>query len=126
MGVNDRFLYASNGRKLFFALVALTAAGRALSVLGDDTNSDRAAKASTSAPPPIVCLHTEYLPWRFEDEIKFRLMRELGRQALLIAARDELGLPTRDETLGELFPEAVRQSKQDLFIIVRSQYDGIV
>ena len=32
------------------------------------------------------------------------LVRELGRQAVLIAAREGLGLSTRDETLGESFP----------------------
>lgn len=32
------------------------------------------------------------------------LIRELGRQALLIAGRDELSLPTRDQSLGETFP----------------------
>ena len=68
----------------------------------------------------------EFLPWRFEDEIKFRLMRELGRQALLIAARDELGLGTRDETLGEVFPEETLKAQRDLFVIVRSQYNGLV
>ncbi len=33
------------------------------------------------------------------------LLRELYRQSLLIAARDELGLSTRDESLGESVPE---------------------
>ena len=33
------------------------------------------------------------------------LLRELVRQALLVAAREELGLPTRDRTLREPFPE---------------------
>src|SRR5689334_18409232 len=30
------------------------------------------------------------------------LLREISRQAMLIAARDQLGLPTRDEALGEV------------------------
>jgi formylglycine-generating enzyme required for sulfatase activity/tetratricopeptide (TPR) repeat protein len=34
------------------------------------------------------------------------LFREIGRQALLIAARDELGLATRDRSLRETFPWA--------------------
>ena len=34
-----------------------------------------------------------------------RLARELIRQALLISARDEFGLPTRDNVLGEVLPE---------------------
>ena len=32
------------------------------------------------------------------------LVRELARQAVLIAGRDELGLETRDQTLREPFP----------------------
>ena len=88
-------------------------------------NQQSTATAATPLPP-IVCLRTEFLPWRLQDKMKFRLMRELGRQALLIAARDELGLATRDETLGEEFPAGVVEAKQDLTLIVRSQYDGRV
>lgn len=42
---------------------------------------------------------------KFESNTGFRglLARELVRQSFLIAARDELGLPTRDEVLGEPF-----------------------
>ncbi|MEX1026441.1 MAG: hypothetical protein WD049_00315 [Candidatus Paceibacterota bacterium] len=39
-------------------------------------------------------------------EHRGRLLQELVRQAMLIAARDELGLITRDQTLGELSLEA--------------------
>ena len=35
------------------------------------------------------------------------LLREIVRQALLVSARDELGLPTRDRTLREPLPAAV-------------------
>lgn len=38
------------------------------------------------------------------SESKGHLARELVRQALLVAARDELGLPTRDAVLGEPLP----------------------
>lgn len=91
-----------------------------------DDNKLQAAASTSANDSAIVCLHTEFLPWRFEDQIKYRLMRELGRQALLIAARDEMGLATRDETLGEIFPDSVTKTKQDLFVVVRSQYDGNV
>jgi hypothetical protein len=40
-------------------------------------------------------------PDRLRGTIGGILARELFRQALLIAARDELGLPTRDELLGD-------------------------
>jgi tetratricopeptide (TPR) repeat protein len=81
---------------------------------------------ATSNTKTIVCLHTEYMPLKEDEALKYRLMRELGRQAVLIAARDELGISTRDEILGEAFPESVTKDKQDVFIAVRSQYDGAV
>ena len=37
--------------------------------------------------------------------VKGRLLREIVRQSLLIAARDELGQPTRDRALGEPLPD---------------------
>src|SRR5436190_666220 len=89
----------------FATAVLVTAIGFA-----DDKPSSNPVGEKDTKRPAIVCLHTEFLPWRFEDEVKFRLMRELGRQALLIAARDELGLATRDETLGEVFPEETLQA----------------
>ena len=43
-----------------------------------------------------------------------RFVRELGRQTVLMAARDELGLLSRDETLGEPFPKSVTDERKDL------------
>jgi tetratricopeptide (TPR) repeat protein len=62
-------------------------------------------------PPTTLNLHTEYLPYRHEVEkgIEYRLMREMPRQAMLIAARDELGIATRDGTLGEI---ATKESEE--------------
>jgi len=52
------------------------------------------------------CLTTDFLPYQREDaRMRYLLVRELGRQAVLIAARDGIGLTTRDETLGESFPD---------------------
>ena len=78
--------------------------------------------------PAIVCLHTEYLPLTDDEQglLPFRLVRELGRQAVLIAARDGLGCYTRDETLGEPFPEAITQSKNALNVKVRCYFDGTI
>ncbi|HEX3601231.1 MAG TPA: hypothetical protein VHU84_13860, partial [Lacipirellulaceae bacterium] len=84
------------------------------------------ADSPAASAPSIVCLHTEFLPYKEDEALKYRLMRELGRQAVLIAARDELGLHTRDETLDEVFPESVKDAKQDVFVSVRTQYDGSV
>ena len=40
-----------------------------------------------------------------QDDLPYRLGREIVRQAVLIAARDEMGLATRDETLQEAEPQ---------------------
>ena len=53
---------------------------------------------------PIVALANPTAtadPDKLRDTIGGILARELFRQALLIAARDEMGLPTRDELLGD-------------------------
>jgi tetratricopeptide (TPR) repeat protein len=47
------------------------------------------------------------------------LMREVIRQAVLIAARDELGASTRDEVLGELLTEAVTPPAVEVVSIFR-------
>jgi tetratricopeptide (TPR) repeat protein len=121
-----RLRIACLARNTVIALFVLILSLHSASCFPDDKPPTDSAKQVSTKSSAIVCLHTEFLPWRFEDKIKFRLMRELGRQALLIAARDELGLATRDETLGEIFPEAITSAKNDLFVIVRSQYDGRV
>ena len=48
-------------------------------------------------------LHTEFLPYERTVDLglPYRLGREIIRQADLMAARDELGLATCDETLHE-------------------------
>lgn len=68
---------------------------------------------ATSVSKSIVerrpfCLTTEFLPLPNADSegAESLLVRELGRQAILIAARDGLGLSTRDESLAESFPAA--------------------
>jgi len=56
---------------------------------------------------PVVVLRQPTGPTAyadFEGSIQGLLLRELVRQAVLIAARDELGLTTRDEILGEAPP----------------------
>ena len=127
MGERIKFWRVVSMTKTCVFAVALTTAALVTAIgRSDDKPTSKAAGEKNAKLPAAVCLHTEFLPWRFEDEIKFRLMRELGRQALLIAARDELGLATRDETLGEVFPEEILQAKRDLFVVVRSQYNGTV
>jgi hypothetical protein len=61
------------------------------------------AVTSAAEGPRALYLHTEFLPYArpIKNEYATRLTRELFRQAVLIAARDELGRSTRDETLQE-------------------------
>ncbi len=56
--------------------------------------------------PQVLALDTEFLPYQenVEEGIEQRLTREMVRQAILLAARDELGLATRDMTLRETLP----------------------
>ena len=64
------------------------------------------AVTSAAEGPQVLYLHTEFLPYArpIKSEYATRLTREYFRQAVLIAARDELGLNTRDETLQEEDP----------------------
>jgi hypothetical protein len=54
----------------------------------------------------LLYLRTEFLPYQHgaDKDLSSRLNREIMRQALLIAARDGLGVQTCDETLGETPP----------------------
>src|SRR4029079_9211250 len=68
------------------------------------------SKASAPAvTPKVLYLHTEFLPYKqnADKDLSTRLSREIVRQALLVAARDGLGLQTCDETLQETPPEGV-------------------
>ncbi len=58
-------------------------------------------------PPTILALHAQ-VPRGLTDSKNFGglLVRELVRQAVLVAARDGLGAVTRDENLGELIPDS--------------------
>lgn len=62
------------------------------------------------SPPKCVMLTTQMLPDSDVFAVQGMLTRELMRQSLLIAARDELGLSTRDRTLRETFAVAKPQS----------------
>jgi tetratricopeptide (TPR) repeat protein len=126
MGECGRFECARFRRQIGAFIAVLLAAATCSWAFCAENDAKAPEKPPVTALPPIVCLHTEFLPYRDTETLRYRLMRELGRQALLIAARDELGLATRDETLGEAFPESVTQAKQDVFVSVRNQFDGTV
>lgn len=61
----------------------------------------------SAAAKQIIYLHTEFMPYQHvdEDDMCYRLMREMVRQSVLISARDELGVESRDGTLRESPPE---------------------
>jgi tetratricopeptide (TPR) repeat protein len=108
---------------LFAVLVALFLAA------GCSDLTDAPAKETlTPAVPPRhgpFCLSTEFFPIpAVEGRMRYPLTRELGRQAVLIAARDGLGLATRDETLGETFPKDADDSSSPLALDVDARNDG--
>jgi hypothetical protein len=82
--------------------------------------------AIAKAEAPVVVCRTEYVSVSdLKDSKTGRLLRELGRQALLIAARDELGAVTRDETLGEVDRIDDQESIVSLMPRVRSRWPGL-
>lgn len=70
--------------------------------------------ATVRGSPEVLALHTRH-QIRADDaryvQVSGLLVRELARQALLVAARDELGLITRDASLREI---AARQPRTEL------------
>ncbi len=62
-----------------------------------------AEEPASSTAEPVFCLRTERYPLDENEKgtLQSRMLREIARQAVLLAAREELGLATRDETLGE-------------------------
>jgi hypothetical protein len=83
------------------------------------------SKASPpTATPKVLYLHTEFLPYKqnADKNMSTRLSREIVRQALLVAARDGLGVQTCDETLQETLPEGVEVAH--LLLTERSNPNG--
>jgi tetratricopeptide (TPR) repeat protein len=75
-------------------------------VLGPRASAVPAPAGDAAAPAPAPALQPFLLhtapPETGEGADYGLLLREVARQALLIAARDQLALPTRDEALGEV------------------------
>src|SRR3954447_6547415 len=93
-----------------------------LSVCLAGCSEHRAEVADTR--PQVLYLHTEFLPYEpsADKDLSSRLNRELVRQALLIAARDGLGVQTCDETLQETPPDDAHVV--ELILTERCRPDG--
>jgi len=97
-------------QKVFNASVQLAVAITLLWVstgLGDDPKDHpdetlpAAAEAAGESQPQVLFLHTEFGPYpKGPWSSRLRILdRELIRQAVLLTAREELGVSTCDETL---------------------------
>src|SRR4051794_13022901 len=77
-----------------------------------------------SGKPQVLYLHTEFLPYKQDNDknLSNRLGREIVRQAVLVAARQALGLQTCDETLQEAPPDDAEVLH--LRVTERSHSDG--
>jgi tetratricopeptide (TPR) repeat protein len=112
---------AVENRRYGFILAAL------VGIVAFAATSARAEPAG-DGPKPLFCLSTEFFPLLPEQvgdgAMQNRLCREIARQAVLVAAREELQLPTRDETLQEPFPEATATQPPPLSLELRIKRSG--
>ncbi len=78
-----------------------------------------------SGEPPTVQLDYAFQgEWGRGAGMVVNLTRELYRQALLIAARDELGLATRDKNLGEKMSRVRRPKSFPINLLLQPRLDG--
>ncbi len=101
---NGRSVLASFVISLAFLVLAADGPPDTLDPAANHTRVVVIRGGNDSKHRPIVALANPTCtkdPDRLEDTYQGILNRELMRQALLIAARDELGLATRDEVLGD-------------------------
>lgn len=99
-------------RRRLWGIVITSALASTSSVLADPPPSD--SKASPGGPPKAAATRALLLPVRVAPGKSYRLsnllMCEIPRQAFLIAARDELQIPTRDASLRESVDQAAEPS----------------
>ena len=102
---------ASGGRLCVFGAAAALLI--VCSVKADEPATKAALPAAEASAPVVLkaVLLSVHIPPRGQSGKEDLLLRELSRQALLIAARDELRLPTRDELLREPFPGGLNTEK---------------
>jgi tetratricopeptide (TPR) repeat protein len=91
-----------------------------------DVSEAQPVKTEVDSGSPIpFCLKTEFFPAGGDENTRpDRLAREIVRQAILMTARDTLGLTTRDESLQEPFPAAIIASRRMMNTSPRARKDG--
>lgn len=106
-------------RRFSVGILLLSVATTALNAAEEETRQ-------AAEKPAVVGLATEFFPLPVEHDkfLQDRLYREIVRQAVLLAAREELGLATRDETLGEPLPEAADGQPGVLRLELRATHEG--
>jgi len=109
---------------LFAAALVLISSTRGTPIAWAQTPAESTADAA-APPASIFCLRTEFFPGGYAETARpDRLAREIGRQAVLIAARDAVGLATRDDTLQEPFPKAIVDANRVMNAAPRAHRDG--
>jgi tetratricopeptide (TPR) repeat protein len=109
------------------AAVALIAGGVSYSV-GQDRVSSSPETSAARTSPPIVVLQRRPIPYDVELQLAGQqLAREIGRQTLLMTAREDFGYNTRDAVLEEAGPttdcleldfESIASMKDKVYVYV--------
>jgi hypothetical protein len=82
--------------------------------------------ASNEDTPVTICLTAAEPDFKVPQSAGRLLVREIARQAVLIAARDQLGLATRDMTLRETMPSTDTDRVQTINISTAESADKFV
>ncbi|GAB5404403.1 MAG: hypothetical protein Aurels2KO_26340 [Aureliella sp.] len=88
----------------------------------DESGTRDALLAAQASGPTRVFLHTEWLPYKKSPKyrIEHLMLRELVRQAFVLAAHHDFGLEIRDASLGETFDD--ESDVVHLVLIERTSY----
>jgi tetratricopeptide (TPR) repeat protein len=101
-----------------FSIVVLSLASYAHAAAADPTSKDGA--------PVTLCLSAAEPDFKVPHASGRLLVREIARQAMLISARDELGLATRDMTLRETMPSTTTDRVQAINVSTAESADKFV
>lgn len=111
----------ASSRPLYLVLFYLVATQVVVSqeTATEDLSAESAEQSETETQKTrVVYLSTEFFPLAEQEDslLESRMLREIARQTVLLVARDELGMPTRDETLGE--PPTTGDAESDFHLAV--------